>query len=505
MSVNYSSIVSINAPQNSRTVTNIYPASGTSFNSVNGQSVISFAIPATAYLDPTASFLKFNAQITATPLALNAAGQSAICLDNNANSFFNRAQLFTGDSGVLISEQQNHHFIAKHILKSYGQTYCDGIGKQAMGYHEAFDADDLTNTTTNLGNAIYNASINTPKFAAALGTLGAGSVQGIPGAAVLAINSAANTPVLGEVVEYAIPLSFFSGLFANSKNLLLPMKYMGKSNALRLDLTLNTPQYALVATAAVAGAATFWDTASNGTISYNLTNVELITSVVNMGSELDESVRDMVYSPESDGVSIQYPQYTSMLSSGWAASTEQFQMIMTKYALSLEHVMIELRDASKLGLFSYASVSGSRRFGLNQIQVAIGPRLSTNKPLRLDSPNYNGAAYLQLTQCANRGNTLVSTDNFYQIGQLNDKLSGFSVGFNWGSRTMSSATADAKAVFDAVDTRSGSSTVQVVAYRDTGTPGWNTSDYAIPLAMLLIIETLAPLLITPAGVIPTKD
>jgi hypothetical protein len=70
---------------------------------------------------------------------------------------------------------------------------------------------------------------------------------------------------------------------------------------------------------------------------------------------------------------------------------------------------------------------------------------------------------------------------------------------------MSSATADAKAVFDAVDTRSGSSTIQVVAYRDTGTAGWTTGDYATPLAMLLIVETLAPLLITPAGVIPTKD
>lgn len=475
-SLNYATVLGVAPKESSRQLVAYQPSNGGPYVSDSNQ-LIQIDIPATAYLNPDASYIKFrytpnvvrngNAQTNATPSA-----QVSVVLDGGATSVFSRATLINGNGGAVISETTDFAEVAQHLIRNKGEDFAKSIGVNAMGWHPSFAADDgnfyKVNPTAN--TAIASAAEN----------------KEIPGIAYypggVAVGTA--TPATVEDAVFAIPLSFFSGLFA--QDMALPLKHMGTANALRLDLTINSAAKAmyLCSTSVAPFIAADWNE-TKLTYSFSLSEVELMSSLSNVGEAIDTNVKNMV---ESSGIHIKYTDVTARTDTNWQTGVTEYQMTTNKPALSLDKITVQLRDSTKMNSIVFPSVTGYRRHTLKSLQAQIGSVFYPSTPLRLTSTYFNGSAYLETAQTTEGDSGLDSKAHVYAPSYNGGNKSGFELGFNLGARTESYQ-------FNGRDTRTGSSAVSL-RLEKTAT--------VTPLSILVIFEASWPLLVDKNGVIPAS-
>lgn len=465
-SLNYATVLGVAPKESSRQLVAYQPANGGPYVSDMNQ-IITIDIPATAYLNPDASYVKFKyqASVTRTGVASTVTAQPLhVVLDGGATSCFSRATLINGNGGAVISETTDFAEVAQHLIRNKGEDFAKSVGVNAMGWHPAFVTDDGTDKDT-LPESIQYAA-----------------VQGfLPGVVTIPVSSTATgTTILGADAVFAVPLSFFSGLF--DQEMALPLKHMGTANALRLDLSVNSAAKALYLVSTGVYTDSDWDETK---ISYKftLTEVELMSSLSNVGEAIDMNVKNMI---DSSGIHIKYTDVTARLDTNWSAGQTEYQMTTNKPALSLDKITVQLRDSSKNNSILYPSVTGFRRFTLKSLQSQIGSVFYPSAPLRLSSANYNGSAYLETAQVSAGNSGLNSPNHMYAPSYNGIPTAGFELGFNLGARTESYQ-------FNGRDTRTGSSAVTLRLEK---------TETVTPLAVLVIFEATWPLLVDKNGVIP---
>lgn len=469
-SLNYATVLGVAPKESSRQLVAYQPSNGGPYVSDSNQ-IVSIDIPATAYLNPDASYVKFKYQASYVRNTVSGAHTNSttmnVVLDGGATSCFSRATLINGNGGAVISETTDFAEVAQHLIRNKGEDFAKSIGVNAMGWHPCFVSDDGANETS-ATNSIQNTATS--------GFL-PGKFQRVITAGA---TEAAGVTATGEDAVFAIPLSFFSGLFA--QDMALPLKHMGTANALRLDLTVNSAARALYVCAQNAFTDADWDT-SKVSYKFTLSEVELMSSLSNVGEAIDMNVKNMI---DSSGIHIKYTDVTARLDTNWSAGQTEYQMTTNKPALSLDKITVQLRDSSKVNSILAPSVTGFRRFTLKSLQSQIGSVFYPSAPLRLSSTNFNGSAYLETAQVTDGDSGLESKAHVYAPSYNGVSTAGFELGFNLGARKDSYQ-------FNGRDTRTGSSAVTLRLEK---------TETATPLATLVIFEATWPLLVDKSGVIP---
>lgn len=435
--LNYDAVLSMSAPESSRITTTVSPSNGGPYVT---NSKISLDIPATAFLNPHSSYIQFN--YTPSALVKNNLVNTSIghmIVDGGATSLFSRVALYAGQGGAEISSTNDFDFVCQSLIKRKGKVFVEQVGVNALGTHPL------------VTEFVANDSATDQYFLLAQN----GAVPSFNFHNANAIAASA-TAIQGPVIKLAIPLSLFSGLFDVSRK--IPLMYMGTSTVLRLELTVNTPERALY----VARNNDINTYGTNVDFGFKLEQVEAQLNVSNVGEASSMIVKNSI---NSSGVHMKYTNVTS--SSDTWPSGDTFNHKHSKSLLSLNQVVVQLRDNATLNNIFFPSVTCMRRLGLKELQVSIGPASYPQHPLSLDSASYNGNAYLENYVANDNPNKSLygGSDSFYVSSYHAPNKSGFEVGINFSSEEDKSSY-----VFSGKDLRSGSNSIITRLRRDISAP-----------------------------------
>lgn len=433
--LNYDQVLSLSPPESQRITTTISPSNGGPYRK---NDKISIDIPATAFMNPHSSYIQFvytpTVTVGATPLP---AASSYLILDGGATSVFNRAALYVGQGGAEISSLSEFDFVAQSLIRRKGKLFTEQVATNAMGSHPL-----ITEWTGN--------GVDTDEYflLAQRSAIPAHAVQ--TGGVV-----AAGTVQTGTPVRFAVPLSMFSGLF-DIKNKLALM-YMGTSTVLRLELTVNDANRALYLASSVAPGAAV----AASTFGFNLSQVELQMNVSNVGQETMDRVKALIM---GNGVHLKYTNVTSTTDT-WSSGSS-FTHKHAKSLLSLNQMAIQLRDSTKLNDITYPSVSATRKFSLNELQVSIGASNFPQHPLQFGE-GFSGNVYLEnYLANDNKDKSVYGGSDAYYVSSYNSSSkNGFEVALNFSSEHDKDSS-----IFSGKDLRSGSNTINTKIRRDDTTP-----------------------------------
>lgn len=458
--LNYDAVLSLSPSESSRLSTTINPANGGPYKGSSSGQKISLDIPATAFLNPHSSYLQFNytpsVQIV-TPLAAGNNGYSVI--DGGATSLFSRVALYAGQGGSEISSCTDFDFVAQSLIKRKGKVFVEQVATNAMGYHPLMTEFIQNNSSA---DAYYELASNGKVPAYHFDT------NAIKAAGVYE----------GSVQKFAIPLSLFSGFFDVNRK--IPLMMMGTATVLRLELTLNSPERALYV-ARQSGLLY-----NDAKFDFSLSGVELILNVSNVG---EKAVMDVRNSINNSGVHMKYTNVTSS-SDTWLGNINTFTNKHAKSLLSLNQLVVQMRNQSLINNIFHPSVTNCKRFALKNIQTSIGPVSYPQHPLQLDGATFNGNAYLENYLANDNKDKSVygGHDSFYVSSYHDPERSGFEIGINFSSEHDKDS-----ALFSGKDLRSGSNSI-------------NTRFERIPDAtdinLTMIYFATHPLAILKSGIVP---
>ena len=461
---NYAKMIKQNPNETGRTSTIVVPSSGGTFTSASRQK-IEFLIPPISYLDTQASYLRFNAKMTLKTGAIAVPNTETIVatLDGGANSLFEAVQVFNSENQV-VSEQRQHAEISLHRLRKKGVTYVKTIGKNAMGYstlmeglpeHPVYDGG-----STNGSGLVGLVQNNRSEF---------------PLSIVDTTGVSANISQDSPTVQFCIPLEYLSGLFA--ANSLIPLKYCGnRAFAFRLLLDMQAPNIAFVIAQALNNTlGSPVSPATDATVSYTLSNMELVTELVNVSQEADNFYAQEIM---GTGVHLLYPDVSSKVDTQWTAGSQNYTALTPKYTISMNEVTVQIRNNTTISSYGDESITGTRRHGLRSIITKIGAMFYPNSPLLLDSAYYNGSAYLEVAKQSSGINNVAHQSEVggFQAGFAADgrhaNTSGFEIGFSYCKKDKGVGDEEDDFMFSGKDTRTGSSSLQKVLTRsDTSSDG----------------------------------
>jgi len=435
--LNYDQVLSLSPPESQRLTTTISPSNGGPYRK---NDKISIDIPATAFMNPHSSYIQFVYTPTVTVGATDLpVATSYLILDGGATSVFNRAALYVGQGGAEISSLSEFDFVSQSLIRRKGKLFTEQVATNAMGSHP------LVTEWTGNGNLNdeYYKLANT-------GAIPAHTVQS-------GLVVAAGTVQTGVARRFAIPLSMFSGLF-DIKNKLALM-YMGTSTVLRLELTVNDANRALYFASSIPIVANGPVAAS--TFGFNLSQVELQMNVSNVGQETMDRVKALIM---GNGVHLKYTNVTSTTDT-WSSGSS-FTHKHAKSLLSLNQMALQLRDSTKLNDITYPSVTGTRKFGLNELSVTIGPANYPQHPLQFGE-GFAGNVFLEnYLANDNKDKSVYGGSDAYYVPSYNSSAkNGFEAALNFSAEHDKDSS-----IFSGKDLRSGSNTINTKLRRDDTTP-----------------------------------
>lgn len=381
--INYASVLSVSPSESGRIQSTVVSTSGSIYSSANRTSC-ELLIPPIGYADMSASYLQFSAVITGNA-ASNVVADTSVVFDQGACGIFESFTLYNSENQI-ITEIRDASALMVHKIREKGLVYANTIARNAMGY------TDLWDNSTEHALATTNAEVTAAAAATA-------TAEYFPGKRVVKAGTAvfdANVPEAEAIVQFAVPMEYFSGLFAS--DLYLPLKFMGsRSAALRLVLTFNPAAVALV------GLGTAVDV-NKLQVGYEVRNPQLVIEYCNIGDAEDAVVRNAI---NTSGLHYLFEDWSTKVDT---AATNQlvYNSVHPKYTISLKSIIVQLRDADVYNNIRHEWVSATRRYNLASYQSQIGPNFFPNSSVQLSSigdeansaPAYNGACYMEFAKAA---------------------------------------------------------------------------------------------------------
>ena len=348
-------------------------ASNLSF--VGGQ--VLFDIPTSqtrsSYIDTRNSYLKYKATFANVAASTGTAPTILTNLRGSGASIIQRYNLISGGNSVL--EIGEYGVLYDSMLKiALNQSdRVSGVGAIMMGLHDVPYAKSATNTSK-IGNAGHAVNIMTV--------------------------SAANTAVSSEVHTYALPL--MDSLIGSLATQFCPI---GKLPSLQLQLNLDTILPLSVYPTTVAGTAA-------GTISYTISDWELVLTIVDFGMEAEKVLENAsVVGGKQYWKSVGYRSATATIPSGSGGTLD---VLCGARAASCKAILMR-------NYFSAVSTSAANdKFdsfnpALTNYQVQLSGNLYPNKPIQFNQSPASALAELQKTFSALNlvaFNTALSALNF---------------------------------------------------------------------------------------------
>lgn len=465
--VNYSSVVGQCPPEAGRINVPLNAESGSDFNSGSLRD-ITFLIRPTNFLDAQNSYLRFRCRLKATVnSALTAAnvtqyGQTyagLLLVDNpGAMSLFTKAVVQSAD-GKTITEMDNLPAIALAKIRKNGPVYQDTIGANMLGYNGAWD---LNSGVTGLDGFVKcNAEIALSDYRNFAGCVRVSQATGT---------------YTGDWVEYAIPLSLFSGLFESDASQYLPLRsFSSRTHALQLTINMEDATKALVFASTNINYANLnaVNTEANKiTAYYELANVEIVSEWVDMGMATIEAVNSAV---ATTGVAIKFEDTVAQTDSGFQSGTS-YTHALSRLTYSLKDVIVQLRDSSQLKGLQFASNSQTKQFNLSRWSTKVGNAYYPSNGIDLRASIgthgagllYNGSAYAESIK---NSSSLCSRGAHTYINGVHDPArASFQLGVDYDVKARSSDTDpcefSSKFLMTGKDTKSSAS-VCVFEYQRT--------------------------------------
>jgi len=328
-------------------------ASNLSF--VGGQ--ILFDIPTSqsrsSYIDCRNSYLRYKATFANVAASTGTAPTIITNLRGSGASIIQRYNLISG--GNQIYECGEYGVLYDSLLKiALNQSdRVSGVGAIMMGLYDVPYAKSSTNTSK-IGNAGHAVSIMT--------------------------TSAANTAVASEVHTYALPL--MDSLIGSLATNFCPI---GKLPSLQLQLNLDTILPLSIYATTVAGT-------SAGTISYTVSDWELVLTVIDFGMEAEKILEQAsVVGGKQYWKSVGYRSATATIPSGSGGTLD---VLCGARAASCKAIMMR-------NYFSAVSTSAANdKFdsfnpALTNYQVQLSGNLYPNKPIQFNQSPAAALAELQ--------------------------------------------------------------------------------------------------------------
>jgi hypothetical protein len=326
-----------------------------------------------SYIDTRNSYLKYKATFANVAASTGTAPTILTNLRGSGASIIQRYTLISGGNSVL--EIGEYGVLYDSMLKiALNQSdRVSGVGSIMMGLHDVPYAKSSTNTSK-IGNAGHAVGIMTV--------------------------SAANTAVSSEVHTYALPL--MDSLIGSLATQFCPI---GKLPSLQLQLNLDTILPLSIYPTTVAGTAA-------GTISYTISDIELVLTIVDFGMEAEKVLEQAsVVGGKQYWKSVGYRSATATIPSGSGGTLD---VLCGARAASCKAILMR-------NYFSAVSTSAANdKFdsfnpALTNYQVQLSGNLYPNKPIQFNQSPASALAELQKTFSALNlvsFNTALSALNF---------------------------------------------------------------------------------------------
>lgn len=447
--VNYAKLIPVAPAETSRVPNTVYPTNNATISST-APAQLDFNIPATAYLDPSASYLKFRCQVRSSALGKIGSSTNAFpvnftgiaCLDGGGLAAIESVWLYNSEN-MPLTYIQDFPAYALARLRERGLEYNE-VARLMMGYSEVFDEEspsDMSNGINTYGQRIADkvarAYIQDETPSELPGAL---MYRYDSGATGNDIGSALPLAGTGQIVEYCIPAWLLSGLWDQANY--IPLLYMGsKASALRLVIKFNTSARAIVATSVVYNPATGsvnHDSRLNDTTKFvsltspwfDVSNAEFVVEYVNIAAQTDATIRDAIY--KAGGVRIQFPDYSTQLDTQMSTSAN-YSSYQTRTAVSLKSVILQFRK-NVVPSYIYPNITGTSRFDVNSVQLKLGAIYWPTAPLEFPSSQFNGAAYAEFLK---RSGSLRKKSGGGFAPRFHDAKNSFEMSFDFDEKDQS--------------------------------------------------------------------
>lgn len=501
---NYAAVLGVCPVETNRINVSIPSESGQNFDSTSLRE-ITFLIRPSNFLDAQNSYLRFRAKVSATVGSVATVGNAVVCLDNpGAMAMFRKATLQSAD-GKTITEMDNLQYIALSRCRQNGDAWQSTVGRNMLGYSPVWEQNTGCgglNGAVRCNKEIYDFTQSSAKYELPAYTF-------IPSGSV-------NTTVSGDEVEFAVPLSFFSGLFDPAAGTYLPLRsFSSRTHALQLTLTIDDAQQALVYCHSATNFAsqTALDTEiAKSTYRYDILGAELITEWVELGAAKMEEVNQMV---ATTGISIKFSDYTGQLDNAWQSGTN-WTSVISKITMSLKDVTVQIRDAKKLRGIKHAGISQTKQYSLSNFSTKIGNSYYPSAGIALrgkPSANgggmkYAGSAYAETLKSSgglcSRG--AHRYNEFYHVP--NAAAFEISVDYDAKERQTDSSSCEFESssayVISGKDTKSTAAACVFEYVRDTTTDADATGNPEISLSLFHIFHTDNVCVVASSGVSPLE-
>ena len=440
------------APMSSTKIVSIKPTTSNSVASGSSSDSIQFKLPSAGMLKCASMYVKYDIAVTTTSAGTGAPATGAIADEYAPDaSIFSRMKVFSSD-GTQVSDINNYNqycSIMNRLKKDKDHASSRGSIVQGCGMDESLDVADFVPEDHQISHAVQGGSAGdviavnalAPRFIEGAGrnhrllTQG----QGADGSSLKGDGSVKQTRC------HRIQ----GGLLDAETGHYLPTFAMGSGYQLELQLADAKEAFRVVANNSLTVLGAVSAVADASTVSYSLTNIEL---VVELGF-YDSSVFSAVNSLLCDGIKLRHPRVKTQVNSLTSASNN---VQLSEHGRSINYLVAGCRSTANTSSFTKTTadylynVDNTAKVKLFQTQIG-------SEVLPSQGVSFGAASYLELERAVSGKNekfqigNQVSANNYFKALASGEKCAGSAL---FGVSFMSHA--DHKEVMSGKSSSSGS-------------------------------------------------